>query len=105
MRAERRRFREPRPFADPHASPVLARPAVARAGLDVYESEPHPHPALVASTRTTLLPHAAVAVDSLFGELAAEVLANVAAVVDTGKAVTMVNEREAGGGRAVSGGA
>ena len=31
--------------------------AVAGAGLDVFEDEPHPHPALLRSPRVTLLPH------------------------------------------------
>lgn len=30
---------------------------IAGAGLDVFENEPRPHPGLVASPRTTLLPH------------------------------------------------
>ncbi|MFI0847963.1 NAD(P)-dependent oxidoreductase [Mesorhizobium sp. IMUNJ 23232] len=36
---------------------AIAVGAIAGAGLDVFEDEPKPHPALLASPRVTLLPH------------------------------------------------
>ena len=42
---------------EPALAKAVSDGAVAGAGLDVFEDEPHPHPALLGSPRVTLLPH------------------------------------------------
>ncbi|KAJ3889818.1 D-isomer specific 2-hydroxyacid dehydrogenase, partial [Lentinula edodes] len=63
-----------------------------RAALDVYEFEPKIHPGLIASPRTTLLPHAAVANETFEKDQQMEILLNLETFIRTGQPLNAVNE-------------
>ncbi|KAJ3868843.1 D-isomer specific 2-hydroxyacid dehydrogenase [Lentinula novae-zelandiae] len=65
---------------------------VLRAALDVYEFEPKIHPGLIASPRTTLLPHAAVANETFEKDQQMEILHNLETFIRTGQPLNAVNE-------------
>ncbi|KAE9399360.1 hypothetical protein BT96DRAFT_920162 [Gymnopus androsaceus JB14] len=64
---------------------------VLRAALDVYEFEPKVHPGLIKAANTTLLPHSAVANETLMTDQQTEVMANLEAFIKTGKPNSPVN--------------
>ena len=53
--------------------------AIAGAGLDVYEKEPHVPQALIDAPNTTLLPHLGTAADEVRTDMAMRALANLIA--------------------------
>jgi len=64
---------------------------VLRAALDVYEFEPKIHPGLIKAANTTLLPHSAVANETITADQQTEVMANLEAFIRTGKPNSSVN--------------
>ncbi|KIK69227.1 hypothetical protein GYMLUDRAFT_35296 [Collybiopsis luxurians FD-317 M1] len=65
---------------------------VLRASLDVYEFEPKIHPGLLSSSRTTLLPHIAVANETFLRDQHRELLLNLETFIKTGRPINAVNE-------------
>ncbi len=70
---------------------ALARGVIAGAGLDVYEDEPHVHPALRALSRAVLLPHIGSATDHARSEMARLCAENVAAWLSGRRPPQLVN--------------
>ncbi|KZT58291.1 hypothetical protein CALCODRAFT_255462 [Calocera cornea HHB12733] len=64
---------------------------VARAGLDVYENEPHPHPFLLTSEQCTVFPHHGGGTQRVVRDAELEILENLRAFFETGKAQNAVN--------------
>ncbi|EJT98011.1 hypothetical protein DACRYDRAFT_84417 [Dacryopinax primogenitus] len=64
---------------------------VARAGLDVYENEPHPHPELLSCERCTVLPHHGGGTQRVVHDAELEILGNMRAFFENGTAENAVN--------------
>jgi glyoxylate/hydroxypyruvate/2-ketogluconate reductase len=64
---------------------------IAAAGLDVFEGEPHVHPALLAVPNVVLTPHIASASIPTRRAMANLAVDNLIGLLTTGRAVTPVN--------------
>ncbi len=69
---------------------ALANNTIAGAGIDVFEDEPHPLPALLAQDNAVLTAHIASGTHETRRAMADLVLANLRSFIDTGKPVTEV---------------
>jgi len=65
---------------------------VGGAGLDVYENEPIVNEKLLAAKNTLLLPHVGTHTEEARAKMMKEMIANLDAVIDTGKVVNLVPE-------------
>ncbi|KZO90447.1 hypothetical protein CALVIDRAFT_602967 [Calocera viscosa TUFC12733] len=64
---------------------------VARAGLDVFENEPHPHPFLLTSEQCTVFPHHGGGTQRVIRDAELEILGNLRTFYETGYAQNAVN--------------
>ncbi|KIH87464.1 glyoxylate reductase [Sporothrix brasiliensis 5110] len=72
---------------------ALAKGIVSSVGLDVYQSEPNIHPALVANPRVCLLPHMGTSTVETKTQMEELAISNVRSALTTGKLVTPVPEQ------------
>jgi glyoxylate reductase len=61
---------------------ALAAGRIAGAGLDVFENEPRPHPALLTMPNVVVTPHVGSAVTEVRAAMANAVVDNIMAVLD-----------------------
>lgn len=69
---------------------ALGEGRLGAAGLDVFEDEPRVHPGLLASDQVVLTPHIGSATGACRADMAARVLANLAAFIETGQPIDQV---------------
>lgn len=65
---------------------------VDRAGLDVFENEPHPHPFFLTSDKATVFPHYGGGTQRVIRDAELEILGNVRQFLETGDAKNAVNK-------------
>ncbi|KAL1896324.1 glyoxylate reductase [Sporothrix stenoceras] len=73
---------------------ALEKGIVSSVGLDVYQSEPNIHPALVANPRVCLLPHMGTSTVETKTQMEELAISNVRAALTSGNLVTIVPEQK-----------